>query len=50
MKKYHVKLIMSEEYYIEAENEKEAERQARERFGCDYYIDDVEVKEIIQNN
>lgn len=43
---YFVKLIMSEEYYIDAETKEDAEKQARERFGCDYYIDDVEVVEI----
>lgn len=44
--KYHVKLIMSEEYTIEAESEEEAEKEARAKWGSDYYIDDVEVKEI----
>lgn len=44
--KYHVKLIMSEEYVIEAESKEEAEKEARGKFGCDYYIDEVEVTEI----
>lgn len=46
MKKYKIRLIMSEEYMIEAESEKEAEKKARDKFGCDYYIDEVEVTEV----
>jgi hypothetical protein len=46
MAEYKVKLIMSEEYIIEAETEEEAEEIARAKFGNDYLIDDVEVKEI----
>lgn len=46
MKKvYHVKLIMSEEYIINADSEEEAEKEARDTFGCNYYIDEVEVTE-----
>lgn len=47
MTKYKVTLIMSEEYTIEADNPKEAEAVARDRFGNNYLIDDVEVKEIL---
>lgn len=43
MTEYKVKLIMSEEYIINAETKEYAEKEARERFGCDYYIDSVEV-------
>lgn len=46
MKKYFVKLIMSEKYVIEARTKEDAEKQVREKFGCDYYIDDVKVSEI----
>lgn len=46
MKEYKVKLIMSEEYIIKAESEAEAEQIARGDFGCNYYIDDVEITEI----
>ena len=44
-KKYHVKLVMSEEYFLKASNSEEAEKIARDRFGCDYYIDEVIVTE-----
>lgn len=44
MAEYRVKLLMSEEYIINAKSEKEAEQQAREKFGCDYYIDSVETQ------
>ena len=44
-KTYHVKLIMSEEYIINADSEEEAEKEARDIFGCNYYIDEVEVTE-----
>ena len=47
MAKYKVILIMSEEYTIEADNPEEAETVARDRFGNNYLIDDVEVKEIL---
>ena len=47
MTKYKVTLIMSEEYTIEADNPEEAEAVARDRFGNNYLIDDVEVKEIV---
>lgn len=43
METYKVKLIMSEEYFIEAESEEAAAMEARARFGSDYYIDDVEI-------
>ena len=46
MDKYKVTLIMSEEYTIEADSPEEAEAVARDRFGNNYLIDDVEVKEI----
>lgn len=46
MVKYKVKLIMSDEFIINAESEEEAEKKAREKFGCDYYIDDVIVSKI----
>lgn len=45
MKEYKVKLNMSEEYTIEANNKEEAEKIARDKFGNDYLIDNVEVKE-----
>ena len=45
MKEYKVKLNMSEEYNIEANSKEEAEKIARDKFGNDYLIDDVEVKE-----
>lgn len=43
MNTYKVKLIMSEEYTIEADNPEEAEAIARGKFGNDYLIDDVEI-------
>lgn len=46
MAEYKVKLIMSDEYIVNAESEEEAEKKAREQFGCDYLIDDVEVTEL----
>ena len=46
MKEYKVKLIMSEEYTINADSPEEAEQKARDNFGCNYYIDEVEVTEI----
>lgn len=46
MAKYKVKLIMSEEYTINAESKEETEKEAKEKFGCDYYIDNVEVTKI----
>lgn len=46
MKEYSVKLFMSEEYTINAESKQEAEKEAMEKFGCDYYIDSVEVTEV----
>ena len=45
MAEYKVKLNMSEEYTIEANSKEEAEKIARDKFGNDYLIDDVEVKE-----
>lgn len=44
MAEYKVKLIMSDEYIINAESEEEAEQKAREQFGNDYLIDEVEIK------
>lgn len=46
MTEYKVKLIMSEELIISAESEDEAEKQVREKFGCDYYIDNVEITKV----
>ena len=43
MAEYKVKLIMSEEYIINAETEEDAERIARDKFGNNYLIDDVEI-------
>ena len=45
-KKYKVKLVMSEEYTIEADNPAEAEEIARAKLGCDYLIDDVIITEV----
>ena len=45
-KKYKVKLVMSEEYTIEADNPSEAEEIARDKFGNNYLIDDVIVTEV----
>ena len=45
-KKYKVKLVMSEEYTIEADNTNEAEEIARDKFGNNYLIDDVIVTEV----
>ena len=42
---YKVKLVMSDEYIIEAHNKGEAEQTARELFGNNYLIDDVIVTE-----
>lgn len=44
-KNYHVTLKCSEEYDIKTCSTEEAERIAREQFGCDYLIDDVIVRE-----
>lgn len=41
---YTVKLIMSEEYTIKASSPEEAEKIARDKLGCNYYIDDVIVQ------
>ena len=46
MNTYKVKLIMSEEYIINADSKEEAEKKARDDFGCNYYIDDVEITEL----
>ena len=46
MAEYRVKLIMSEEYTINANSVEEAEKLAREKFGCDYYIDNVKITKI----
>ena len=45
-KKYKVKLVMSEEYTIEADNPSEAEEIARDKFGNNTLIDDVIVTEV----
>ena len=44
-KKYKVNLVMSDEYIIEAHSPAEAEEIAREKFGNDYLIDNVIIKE-----
>lgn len=46
MTDYKVELIMKEEYVIKAKSKEEAEREAREKFGCNYYIDSVKITEI----
>ena len=43
---YKVKLVMSDEYIIEAHNKGEAEQIAREKFGNNYLIDDVIITEM----
>ena len=43
---YKVKLVMSDEYIIEAYNKGEAEQIAREKFGNNYLIDDVIITEM----
>ena len=45
-KRYKVKLVMSEEYTIEADNASEAEEIARDKFGNNYLIEDVIVTEV----
>ena len=46
MSKYKVKLIMSDEFLIDAESEEEAGRKAIGQFGYSYLVDDLEVMEI----
>lgn len=46
MSTYKVKLNMSKEYMIEANDPIEAEKFARDKFGCDYYIDEVITEEV----
>lgn len=46
MGKYKVKLIMSDEYTVEANSETDAEKIARDKFGGDYLIDQVIVEEV----
>lgn len=41
---YKITFLMSDTYYIEATTEKEAEKEARGRLGCDYLIDDVDIE------
>ena len=43
---YHVKLIMSDEYFVKAKSPEEAKDIAVGKFGSDYYVDSVEVTEI----
>ena len=43
---YKVKLVMSDEYIIEAHNKGEAEQIERDKFGNDYLIDDVIITEM----
>lgn len=45
-KDYHVTLKCSAEYRIEAHTEEEAEAIARDKFGCNYLIDKVEIEEV----
>lgn len=45
MPMYKVKLNMSDEYMVEAENLIKAELLARDKFGCDYLIDSIDIKE-----
>ena len=42
---YKVKLVMSDEYIVEAHSKEEAEQIARGMFGNDYLIDDVIITE-----
>lgn len=50
MAQYKVKLVMSEEYIVRAESKEEAEKLARGNYGCDYYIDSVEVTELEEDD
>ena len=43
---YKVKLVMSDEYAMEAHSKEEAEQIAREKFGNDYLIYDVIITEM----
>ena len=43
---YRVKLVMSDEYTIEAHSKEEAEQIARDKFGNNYLIDDVIITEM----
>ena len=43
---YKVKLVMSDEYTIEAHSKEEAGKLARDKFGNDYLIDDVIISEM----
>lgn len=45
-KEYHVILKCSEEYNLKATDKEEAEKLAREKFGCDYLVDNVIVQEV----
>lgn len=45
-KKYKVTLYMTEEYTIGADTKEQAEKLAREKFGNNYYIDEVIVDEV----
>ena len=47
---YKVKIKASEEYTIEAGDKYEAEEIARERFGNNYLIDDIEITESKNND
>lgn len=47
---YKVKIKASEEYTIEAGDKYEAEEIARERFGNNYLIDDIEITESENND
>ena len=44
-KTYRVKFVMSDEFMVKASNPEEAERLARDKFGCDYLIDEVVIEE-----
>ena len=43
---YKVKLVMSDEYIIEAHSKEEAEKLARDKFGNDYLVDVVIITEM----
>lgn len=48
--KYKIKLIMSDEMYIDADSVDDAKQIAMDKFGCRYYIDDVKVTKQYHND
>ena len=48
--KYKIKLIMSDEMYIDADSVDDAKQIAMDKFGCSYYIDDVKVTKQYHND